>query len=360
VKVTDIKKLRGSPWKTTWSAVNLEEIFTECGPYDSIYHLASFNLAWFIEQIMCKDGKPLKLLPFQQVILDTLWYKKFPMLVITRGGSKTFLLAVYALCRAILNQGSKIVVMGAGFRQAKHVFRYIEEIYNSSPLLQEALAQDGGVKWGSDTVSIKVGSSTIRGLPIGDGSKVRGERATHLLADEFASIPESIFDHAVAPFTAVGKDPAAKANMMSFLKRLSGFGVEQTILDGIERSYGIGNQIVYSGSACHVGNHFGKRYQISKMIIESGGDPEKLRRAIEEKAQMTSGKSSEILPDDIKSLLKTWQQYSIIQLPYTAIPEGFMEADIIRTEKANLPGYRFREEYMAEFTFDTDGFIKRS
>jgi len=309
---------------------------------------------------MCKDGKPLKLLPFQQVILDTLWYKKFPMLVITRGGSKTFLLAVYALCRAILNQGSKIVVMGAGFRQAKHVFRYIEEIYNSSPLLQEALAQDGGVKWGSDTVSIKVGSSTIRGLPIGDGSKVRGERATHLLADEFASIPESIFDHAVAPFTAVGKDPAAKANMMSFLKRLSGFGVEQTILDGIERSYGIGNQIVYSGSACHVGNHFGKRYQISKMIIESGGDPEKLRRAIEEKAQMTSGKSSEILPDDIKSLLKTWQQYSIIQLPYTAIPEGFMEADIIRTEKANLPGYRFREEYMAEFTVDTDGFIKRS
>jgi hypothetical protein len=360
IKAAEIRQIRGNVWKSEWTPEQFQSLFEKCGPYDTLYHSASFNLAWFVKQVFIHDGRPLELLAFQQVIMDTLWNKKFPMLVITRGGSKTFLLAVYALLRALLNQGSKIVVMGAGFRQAKHVFRYIEELYNASPLLQEALGRDGGVKWGSDTVSIKVGTSTIRGLPIGDGSKVRGERATHLLADEFASIPESIFDHAVAPFTSVGKSPAAKAEMMAFVSRLKALGVEKGLLDAIQISFGMGNQIVYSGSACHIGNHFGKRYVISKMIIQSGGDPEKLRRALEEKSQLVAGKSSEITAEDIDSMLKTWKQYAIVQIPYTAIPEGFMETDIIRGEKANLPSYRFREEYLAEFTTDTDGFIKRS
>lgn len=360
MKASEIKHIRGSPWKTDWTTDHLLNIFDKCGPYDSIYHSASFNLSWFVKQILVKNGKPLELLPFQQVILDTLWNKKFPMLIMTRGGSKTFLLAVYAILRALLNQGTKIVVMGAGFRQAKHVFRYIEELYDGSPLLQEALGKDGGVKWGSDTVSIKVGISSIRGLPIGDGSKVRGERATHLLADEFASIPESIFDHAVAPFTSVGSDPAAKANMMKFVGRLREMGVEEKLLHDIEASFGIGNQIVYSGSACHVGNHFGKRYSVSKMIINSKGQEENIRRALEEKSRLVAGKSSEITTEDIASLTKTWEQYAIVQMPYTALPKGFMEEDIIRGEKANLPYYRFKEEYLAEFTTDTDGFIKRS
>lgn len=360
MKASEIKQLRGSPWKTTWTPENIMEIFDKCGPYDTIYHTASFNLAWFVKQILVKDGRPLELLPFQQVILDALWHKKFPMLIMTRGGSKTFLLAVYAILRALLNQGSKIVVMGAGFRQAKHVFRYIEELYDGSPLLQEALGHDGGVKWGSDTVSIKLGVSTIRGLPIGDGSKVRGERATHLLADEFASIPESIFDHAVAPFTSVGSNPAAKANMMTFITRLRTMNVDERLLHTIEASFGIGNQIVYSGSACHVGNHFGKRYTIARMIINSGGNEEKLRRALEEKSRLVAGKPADITSEDIASLTKTWNQYAIVQLPYTALPKGFMEEDIIRGEKANLPFYRFKEEYLAEFTTDTDGFIKRS
>ena len=360
MKAADIKKTRGTPWKTTWSADDIKQIFEETGPYEGIYHSATFNLAWFVKQVMRKGGKPLELLEFQQVILETLWNKKFPMLIMTRGGSKTFLLAVYSLLRAILHQGSKIVVMGAGFRQAKHVFRYIEEIYDNSPLLQEALGHDGGVKWGSDTVSMKVGSSTIRGLPIGDGSKVRGERATHLLADEFASIPESVFDHAVAPFTSVGADPAAKARMMEFIERLKEMGTEQKLIDAIQASYGIGNQIVYAGSACHVGNHFGRRYLVSKSFIKSGGDREKLRRALEEKSQLATGKPADISAEDIESLLRTWNQYAIVQIPYTALPAGFMEEDIIRGEKANLPFYRFQEEYLAQFTTDTDGFIKRS
>ena len=63
---------------------------------------------------------------FQLVILDMLWKTIFPMLVASRGAGKTFMLAVYALLKATLSQGSdggeKVVITGASFRQSKMVF----------------------------------------------------------------------------------------------------------------------------------------------------------------------------------------------------------------------------------------------
>ena len=38
-----------------------------------------------------------------------------------------------------------------------------------------------------------IGQSTITCLPLGDGSKIRGQRANDIIADEFASIPRDIF-----------------------------------------------------------------------------------------------------------------------------------------------------------------------
>lgn len=329
-------------------------------PIQRIGQYALLNLAWFVEQIFYKDGKPLKLFPFQQVILDALWHKKFVMLIITRGGSKTWMLAIYAVLRCLLNQGSKIIVTGAGFRQAKHVFRYIEELYYASPILQEAIGHQGGVKWGADTVSIKIGNSTIRGIPLADGKRVRGERASHLLADEFGSISPIVFDHAIAPFTAAGQDPVTKNMLINFIKTLERIGVEQEFIDAVQILRGTGNQIVYSGSATHIGNHFGNRYTVFRNIIASGGDQEKLGAAIKLKNELTYGHPSEIDADDLESLANTWQHHVVIQMPYTALPPGMMEEDIIRSEKASLPAHRFKEEYMAEFTSDTDGFIKRS
>mgnify|MGYP001616633016 CR=1 FL=1 len=36
-------------------------------------------LGWFVSQVFCNSqGKPLRLEPFQHVMLNMLWYKKFP------------------------------------------------------------------------------------------------------------------------------------------------------------------------------------------------------------------------------------------------------------------------------------------
>lgn len=361
MKVSDLRKLKGSPWKTSWTVEDIRGLFNSCTPTESIYHLSQFSLSWLVEKIFNnQQGKPLQLQAFQQVMLDMLWYKKFPMILASRGAGKTFMLALYALLRAILVPGSKIVIVGAGFRQAKLVFKYIESLYEASPLIKEAIGHQGGPKYGSDAAYIKVGLSYIQAIPIGDGEKIRGIRATVLIADEFSSIPEDIFDIVLQPFTAVHMNPAERAEHKKFINRLVSIGADDKIIKAIENTQGFGNQIIISGTPSYKHNHFYKRYCVYMAFIKSKGDSTKLKLALQEQQLSSTGKSQDIADDDIKHAETTWRQYAVYQLPYTALPEGFMEEDIIRTSRASYPTHRFAMEYLSQFPDDTDGFIKRS
>ena len=356
-----IRRLSGSVWKTTFKREDIMRIFDECGPVQSVYHMANFNLAWFIEKVFCnQQGKPLKLLSFQQVMLQMLWSKKFPMVIDTRGAGKTFILALYALVRAILVPGSKIVICGAGFRQAKLVFKFVEQLYEASPLIKEALEQWGGPKYGSDMATLRVGLSTIQAIPIGDGEKIRGIRATCLIADEFSSIPEEIFDIVLSPFTSTHANPAERAANAAFVSRLRDLGASEDLLDNIKSTQSFGNQIVISGTPSYKHNHFYRRYGVYKMFIQSKGDKKNLKKALEEKHLASTGRIQDISEDDLSNAERTWKHYAIYQLPYTAIPEGFLDTDNIRSDRATFPRHRFEMEYMAKFPDDTDGFIKRS
>lgn len=361
MRASEIKRLRGTPWKTTWSKEDILRVFDETGPFESIYHMASFNLAWFVEKVFNgQQGKPLKLEAFQQVMLEMLWNKKFPMILATRGAGKTFMLALYALLKALLVPGSKIVIVGAGFRQAKLVFKYIENLYEASPLVKEAISHWGGPKYGSDAATLRVGLSSIQAIPIGDGEKIRGLRATVLIADEFASIPEDIFDIVIEPFTAVHMNPAERAAQKRFVKRLQKIGADEKLIKGIESTQGFGNQVVISGTPSYKHNHFYKRWAVYMAFLKSKGDPKHLKRALEERQLAATGRLTEISDDDVAHAEVSWHHYAVFQLPYTALPEGFMEEDIIRKAKATYPEHRFAMEYLSLFPDDTDGFIKRS
>jgi uncharacterized protein YfeS len=361
LKGSDIKRMRGSPWERRWQEEDLLNILDETGPFDSIFHFAGFNLAWFVEKCFNnQQGKPLELMPFQQVMLDMLWHKKFPMILAARGAGKTFMLALYALLKALLVPGSKIVICGAGFRQAKLVFKYIEQLYEASPLIQEAISRWGGPKYGSDAATLRVGLSSIQAIPIGDGEKIRGIRATVLIADEFASIPEDIFDIVIEPFTAVHLNPAERAAQASFVARLQSLGADDRLVHSIQSTQGFGNQVVISGTPSYKHNHFYKRWAVYMAFLRSKGDKKKLKLALEERQLAATGKYTEINDDDVDNAELSWHHYAVYQLPYTALPDGFMEADIIRKAKATYPVHRFAMEYLAQFPDDTDGFIRRS
>jgi hypothetical protein len=361
INATQVRKKRGRKWETTFTANDVCDVFRDLGPSYGIFYAAQFSLTWFVKQVFrTKDGFPLELMPFQSVMLDMLWTRKFPMVIASRGAGKTFMLALYSLLKALLIPGSKVVIVGAGFRQAKLVFKYIEDLYNASPLIQEAVGPGERPKYGSDAATLTVGLSTITAIPIGDGEKIRGLRATVLIADEFASIPEDIFDIVIAPFTAVHANPAQRARTRKFINKLKELGADPALIDSIESTQDFGNQIVLSGTPSHKQNHFYKRYEVYKMFLGSGGDPRKLKRALEERALHTTGRVDTVDKRDVEAMSRIWNQYSIFQLPYYGLPEDFLDEDQIRSDRAAFPRYRFEMEYEAKFPDDSDGFIKRS
>ena len=124
--------------------VKMENIFANNDEFVTNPALATIDILRKPENFAytCKLLLNVKLLPFQVIILQQLWNHAFPILTASRGASKSFTLAVYCLLRAIFQPGSKIVISGSSFRQAKIIFNYIENIWKNAPVLKSILSKD--------------------------------------------------------------------------------------------------------------------------------------------------------------------------------------------------------------------------
>lgn len=297
-------------------------------------------------------GGQLNILPFQNLILQELWNRQFPLLCMSRGGGKSFLLGLYALLRATFTPGSKVVITGSAFRQSKQVFEYIERIWFNSPVFRTLVnagkskhsGRHNGPRRDIDRVEFVVGDSIITGIPIGTGEKVRGLRANYILTDEVASISEAVYSVVVQGFASVTADPIKNVLDSAYMQMLQRLGMWTADMDDDEAKRNRGNQSVLSGTASYSFNHFYKYWKDYKSIIESKGDIKKLEAHF-----------GGPVPDNFK-----WKAHSIIRLPHDLIPRGFMdEQTIIRAQRTTNKG-SFLMEYGATFLTDSDGFFRRS
>jgi len=319
------------------------------GKFDNPYHefvdICLNNLSFAAHYLLRWQDKPLRLAPFQSVILDMLWHKTFPILLASRGAGKTFMLGVYGALRAMLTPGSKVVIVAASFRQSKLVFEYIERLYDYSPIFRACCPK--GIKKPSDSVYLEVGSSIIRALPLGNGEKIRGIRATHIITDEFASINPEIFQVVVRGFASVASDPIAAATK-THLER-------EAIRDGHmtvdQMSAPQGNQIVYSGTANYQFNHFYKAFLTHKAIIDNKicGSSEEVndKLGLEEDSALSEG-------------YLDYKDYGIVRIPYQGLPESYMDEKQIAQARVTMPKSLFQMEYECIFPTDSDGFFKKS
>jgi len=326
-------------------------------PLEAFIATKKYSLTYIVKKIFINEaGAPLELLPFQSTLLWMLWTHKYPMILASRGAGKTFMYALYALLRAILVPGSKICIVGAGFRQAKLVFEYIEKFCMMSPLLQEAIKADGGPKRAVDQCSLRIGTSNIFAIPLGDGSRIRGMRANVVLADEFASIAEEIFERVIQPFAAVRSDPARAVKIVKVINLLKKFNAPKEIIELVDAHLGFGNQICISGTAFYEFNHFYRKYEMYRKLIFSKGD----RKAIT--SAFTEGNKYLIQGGLDQELLKSFKHtdYAIFQLPWNGVPAGFMDETVIINAKLTDSPSKFGMEYLCKFAKDSDGFFKRS
>tara|TARA_A100001201_G_C4093845_1_gene203023 strand:- start:150 stop:2132 length:1983 start_codon:yes stop_codon:yes gene_type:complete len=307
----------------------------------------NMKLAWIMiqpEYLSFISSKILniQLLPSQALVLQELWLRKFPMLIASRGFGKSFMLSLYAIIRALILPRRKIVVVGAAFRQSKVLFEYMETIWRNSPMLRDICDGDSGPRRDTDRCTLRLNDSTVTCLPLGDGQKIRGQRANDIIADEFASIPREIFENVVAGFAAVSSDPVSNVKRLAAEKKAKELGFT---LEEKQKEQSLDNQIILSGTAYYDFNHFATYWKKWKNIIKSKGDLGKLREVF----------NGEDPPEDFD-----WQQYSVVRMPYELLPKGFMDADQVARSKATVHTGIYQMEYGACFTRDSQGFFKRS
>lgn len=328
------------------SRIETDNVFRHMSPYDIE------NPHVFMLDIMrkpanffftCKHLLGITAAPFQLVILHELWVRTFPMLIGSRGMGKSFILALYAVLKAFFHQGSKIVVCGAGFRQAKVIFEYCEKIWLGAPVLRSFFDSKSGPRRNIDRCELRIGESIILFLPLGDGSKIRGQRATVVIGDEFASIPVDIFETVVRGFAAVSMDPVGKMQREYQILAMRELGLWSDDDEEAHRDSSNSNQTILSGTAYYQFNHFYDYFRRYKAIIESGGDHKKL-------ADIFDGE----VPEHFDH-----RDYGIMRIPAKSLPVGFMDMKMIAQAKATVHKHIYLMEYGACFCGDSNGFFSR-
>jgi hypothetical protein len=311
-----------------------------------LYYLLNLNNPAFLS-IAAREFLGIHLIPLQSAIQYELWTHIFPMVIATRGGSKTFSLGLYAVLRALLVPESRIIFTGSGFRQAKLLFEVTEDIWHKSAILRD-IGSGGkivGPRREADRHTLHINNSTITAIPLGNGDKIRGLRANLIIADEFASINPNIYETVVAGFAAVSQNPIDNVKFYARRKALKERGLwslEEEVLFQGRRS----NQSILSGTCDYDFKHFARYWKRYHGIISSRGDKAKLAELTKDGVEADDAFD----PDD----------YTIIRIPYDMFPPGFMDDKHVARQRMTANTHVFLMEYGAVFCKDSDGFFKRS
>lgn len=341
-----------------WLGIGEEDIKDFNSPLEDLTPYQKDNIHMHVLSIMrdpryfqwtVKKLLNIELLPVQTCILRELWTRSFPMYVASRGFGKSFLLAVYSLLRCVLVPETKIVIVGAAFRQSKVIFEYMDTIWRNAPILQSICSDNSGPRRDVDRCTMRVNDSWAMAVPLGDGSKIRGLRAHTIIADEFNSIPTHIYETVVAGFAAVSSNPTQNVKDAAKRKKMQGEGTWEA---GMEDSYQgrQSNQSIVAGTAGYDFEPYANYWKKYKATIQTRGDFKKVASMMDED------------PDEVPDYMKRldWKNFSVIRMPYELIPEGFMDDQQVARARATMHNGIYQMEYGACFTSDSQGFFKRS
>jgi len=304
---------------------------------------------WTVKQVLNID-----LLPEQVVILQELWGKAFPMYIASRGFGKSFLLAVYAMLRCLLIPGSKIVIVGAAFRQSKVIFEYMDTIWKNAPILRSLCNEASGPRRDIDRCTVKINDSWTVAVPLGDGTKIRGLRAHTIIADEFNSIPVEIYETVVAGFAAVSKDPSGNVRQAAKRKAMQKAGAwEEKHEEKYKERHQ--NQSILSGTAGYDFEPYADYWKKYKKAIK--GNIHEMSKGTENE-DVEDGDDGIDIPDYMRRLNR--DQFTVIRMPYELIPEGFMDDQQVSRSRATMHSGIYLMEYGACFAKDSQGFFKRT
>lgn len=284
------------------------------------------NPSLFVEYLTGKE-----LFPYQGIMLNTMMQTDYFLGIISRGGAKSWLSAIYIILDSIINE-VQTGIISASFRQSKQIFKYILDIASKpeAKLLKDCL---GKLRQSNDEWSLEIGNSVVMALPLGDGAKLRGFRFQRIVIDEGLLMPEKALTEVIMPFLSNVTNPTERANLAKLEDRL----ISEGKMKKEERHKWPNNKMMVLSSASYKFEYLykGLYAKYEDMILGKEGDGELVRG------------------DD-----ETDAHRSIIQISYDMLPDQLHDSNLIAHSRATLSQAQFDREFGGQFTDDSDGYFK--
>ncbi len=266
----------------------------------------------------------IKIYPFQEIILRSWFDKNFSFFVCSRGGSKSFLSAIFCCLYPVFFPDSRIVLTSNSFRSTRRTIQLIERFINSkgAGLLRQCYTSKTGrveMKRHSDEYVLSCGDSAIIALPLND--KIRGQRAEILICDEFLSITQEMFKGVLLPFLTAGTDIQEKITAEQNLEKLN-LNLSEEDRDMLAAN----KKLIALTSASF---QFEYCYQLFSSWVKK----------IDEQSPIS-------------------KKYFVVRMSYEALPESLVEKEIVEEAKsggADSPS--FQREFMARFASASDSYF---
>ena len=285
----------------------------------ALYEFLRNNITFATELLM-----GIKLFPFQHLAVKGMFETDYFLGVWARGMSKSFTTGIFAALDAILNQGVEIGILSKSFRQAKMIFKKIEDIsmHPDAHFFKQCITK---VSKSNDEWLMEIGASRIRALPLGDGEKLRGFRFHRIIIDEFALMPERIYNEVIVPFLSVVTNPTQRDDLDKLETKL----IEEGQMEENERHIWPGNKLIALSSACYKFEYLYKLYQQFEFNITRAEQKDTASRCV-------------------------------MHFSYDCAPQQLYDQNLLKQAKSTMSQSQFDREFGAIFTDDSAGYFKTS
>src|SRR5210317_2489150 len=272
----------------------------------------------------CKMITGVELFPFQHIAIKSMMETDYFLGIWSRGMSKSFSTAVFAILDAIMNQGVQIGIISKSFRQSKMIFKKIEDIAKSpkAEFLSQCITRTSKM---NDEWVMEIGRSKILALPLGDGEKLRGFRFQRMIIDELLLMPEKIFNEVIMPFLSVVENPTERQEIYDLETQM----IAEGEMTEDERTKWPNNKIIGLSSASYKFEYLFKLYQQYESLIINENKQDGAHRVI-------------------------------MHFSYDCAPPQLYDQNLIDQAIATMSQAQFDREFMARFTDDSSGYFKVS
>ena len=287
-----------------------------------LYQFLKQNVTFTVDLI-----SGVKLFPFQHMAVKSMMESDYFLGIWSRGMSKSFSTAIFAFLDAIMHQGVEIGILSKSFRQAKMIFRKIEDIAAKpqASFLAQCITKKSKQ---NDQWTLEIGRSRIHALPLGDGEKLRGFRFQRIIIDEMLLMPEKIYNEVIVPFLSVVENPTEREELYNAETAL----IEKGEMSEDDRHQWPNNKLIMLSSASYKFEYLYKLYETFEGLILGS------------------------IPEDKQSQAKR----SIMQFSYDCAPKQLYDQNLVNQAKASMSQSQFDREFGAIFTDDSSGYFKIS